>query len=142
MISSNVCPPATSTPSDESLVPEQLLSRLVDSLEAMEAVQNLTRDVGTFVLNHRVEASRKRSQSGDLMIQTLKRKRAAEEAFGSSEPMARSSETSVKRMLLIYQHLQKTHALFQIEIAKFIDETEDTCLLAEESQDVTFISAE
>jgi hypothetical protein len=135
----------SSTDPIEPVSQQQLLGRLLDSLEAMEEVQNLTRDLGTFVLKSRFQASQKRAaRASDSMTRPLKRKRTAEESSESSSDLHQtvSTEPSVRRMLMLYQHLQKTQALFQLEISKFIDETEEEVWGEQQSLVSTPMSAE
>lgn len=44
-------------------------------------------------------------------------------------------------MQMLYEHLQKTQALFKMEIAKFIDETEEDCI-KQEAQHTMHLSSE
>jgi hypothetical protein len=137
-VSSSVSTTSTSLP-PEPLSQQELLNRLIDSHEAMEAVQDLTRDLGTFVIKSRVLASKKRDSSPAHLSRPLKRKRLTKEALEPDHTA--TAKPSVRRMQLLYEHLQKTQALFKLEIAKFIDETEEDCI-KQEAQNIICISAE
>ena len=148
--------PSSTDPNEPASQQQQLLDRLVDSLEAMEEVQNLTRDLGAFVLKSRVKASQKKrgsSRASDSMERPLKRKRIPEDSSKSSSASSSStssssdlhptvSEPSVRRMLMLYEHLQMTHALFQNEISKSIDEKEKEVSREQKSHVAKPISAE
>ena len=137
-VSSSVSTTSTSLPA-EPLSQQELLNRLIDSHEAMEAVQDLTRDLGTFVIKSRVQASKKRDSSPAHLSRPLKRKRLTKDVLEPDH--AATAKPSVRRMQLLYEHLQKTQALFKMEIAKFIDETEEDCI-KQEAQNIICISAE
>ena len=137
-VSSTVLNSSTSLPA-EPLSQQDLLNRLIDSHEAMEAVQDLTRDLGTFVIKSRVQASKKRNSLLSHHTKPLKRKRLTKEAPESEH--STKTRPSIRRMQMLYEHLQKTQALFKMEIAKFIDETEEDCI-KQEAQHTMHLSSE
>ena len=137
-VSSTVLNSSTSLPA-EPLSQQDLLNRLIDSHEAMEAVQDLTRDLGTFVIKSRVQASKKRNSLLFHHTKPLKRKRLTKEAPESEH--STKTRPSIRRMQMLYEHLQKTQALFKMEIAKFIDETEEDCI-KQEAQHTMHLSSE
>mmetsp|Transcript_111 Transcript_111/g.156 ORF Transcript_111/g.156 Transcript_111/m.156 type:complete len:148 (+) Transcript_111:133-576(+) len=124
---------------------EALLERLQDSFDAMTEVQNLTQNIGSFVVRSRIQSARSSyssSSSEPLKKQSRKRKRDGDEDQVSGNPnntensrkATRSdrADASVKRMFILYKQIQKTQALFQSELEKFIEETEEQCDQGEE----------
>eukprot|EP00542_Grammatophora_oceanica_P019779 CAMPEP_0194049628 /NCGR_PEP_ID=MMETSP0009_2-20130614/30796_1 /TAXON_ID=210454 /ORGANISM="Grammatophora oceanica, Strain CCMP 410" /LENGTH=152 /DNA_ID=CAMNT_0038695829 /DNA_START=101 /DNA_END=559 /DNA_ORIENTATION=+ len=116
---------------------EQLLDRLQDSLDALSQVQDLTRDIGKFVI--KAKLSEQILAPGETLLPTTapsrKRKRTDddddnEENADDTQPPRNDRQASpeslrsAKRMMCLYRQLQRTQALFQAEVEQFMDETE------------------
>ena len=129
--------PAVEEPTLESH--QVLLERLFDSSEAFREVKALTDHMGAFIVcsRFRVEARKGDARSGSLgdhgsssrTAASVSRKRKREDNQQNDQEAAsavnRNRRCSAKRMMFLYHHLQKTQSLFEAELGKFIDETEE-----------------
>lgn len=136
---------------------EVLLERLIDSYAALREVKTLTDQMGSFVVYARVQADR--LPAATIAKKTLKRKRDDvyqeeeddehddstdhaeddddEDSVASTEKSFHVSRSSAKRMMTLYCHLQKTQALLEEEMEKFIDETQALCHGDQEDEGVS-----
>lgn len=130
---------------------ESLLERLIDSYAALKEVKNFTDHMGAFVVHAQVQADRlpaatptqnklKRKREDDVEVcdssyadRTEDEEDDEDDEDKSQPPRANEgaanahSRSSAKRMLILYQHLQRTQTLLEEEMEMFIDETEASC---------------
>jgi hypothetical protein len=127
-------------PRDATVESQQaLLESLVEAYVAFQELKELANSVGEFVVLSRIQAQsseknacgedrlhRKRTRCEITHVGDIKCDKGKKE-----EEEALSDDSSAKRMALIYEHLKETQILFEEEMEKFIDETEENCRLGD-----------
>eukprot|EP00543_Licmophora_paradoxa_P019255 CAMPEP_0202461674 /NCGR_PEP_ID=MMETSP1360-20130828/50412_1 /ASSEMBLY_ACC=CAM_ASM_000848 /TAXON_ID=515479 /ORGANISM="Licmophora paradoxa, Strain CCMP2313" /LENGTH=122 /DNA_ID=CAMNT_0049083815 /DNA_START=31 /DNA_END=395 /DNA_ORIENTATION=+ len=120
----------TQMPSNEPTLESQeaLLARLQTSFDAMGEVENLTKQVGNFVVQSRIKQMKTQLATPGATVPTRKRRR--DDAGDEDDEERARPDAQVKRMFLLYKQLRQTQALFQQEIKSFLEETEKTCTVS------------